>query len=117
MTLIFLIQLKTNQPNKKAKNQHCEKIPAKMVLWKLCEQYQLVQNSCLLENKATGPYCSQHMSTGTALLSRVSTSSHADQVMVCLKHLLTHPCATKSQDTWCTGHSLLKKIIFVRLLF
>lgn len=117
MTLIFLLQLKTNQAIKKAKNQHCKKIAAKTVLWKLCEQYQLVQKSCLLENKATGPYCSQHMSTGTALLIRVSTSSHADQVMVCLKHLLMYPCAMKSQDTWCTEHSPLKKIIFVRLLF
>lgn len=45
-----------------------------MVLWKTRAYDQLGQNSCLLENKATVPYCSWHFSTGTALPSRVSAS-------------------------------------------
>lgn len=45
-----------------------------MVLWKPRAYDQLGQNSCLLENKATVPYCSWNFSTGTALPGRVSAS-------------------------------------------
>lgn len=103
---MFLIKLKKTTKQHKSESQHGKKIPAKMFLWKLCEHSQLVQNSCLLENKAMGLYCSQHFCTDTAQFS---------QVRVYLRHMLKYFHAMKSQDTWGTGHRLLKKIIVVKL--
>lgn len=74
-----------------------------MFLWKLCEHSQLVQNSCLLENKATGLSCFQHFSAGSARLG---------QARVNLVHMLKYSHAMKSQGT---GHGLLEKIIVVKL--
>lgn len=103
---MFLTKLKNKPKQHKSKSQNCKKIPAKMFLWKLCEHSQLVQNSCLLENKASGLSCSQHFSTGIAWLS---------QAGIYLMHMLKYSHAMKSQDTWGTGHSLFKKINVVKL--
>lgn len=68
------------------------------------------------KTRQQGPTAPSTSAQVQLLLGRISASSCAGQVRVYLMHVLKYPHAMKSQDTWCTGHCFLNKIIFGRLL-